>query len=492
MLSEILVALCVVLFVIWYKTNKNNYWKKRNILQIEDLNWIFMFSRSSLAEICKNIYDKYDTPYIGTSMGSTPTLILKNIEDIKAVLADDFSSFYSRGMQPHPNDILADNILFMNNLNRWKLIRHSIAPAFTSFRLKQMFYILEKCARDLVEVVEDNKHARKKPFSFLYTYTTASIGASIIGVDIQAKNSEMDSPFLDMSWELLKPSLKTKIRIFIANKFPKLFKALKLKIFGEHEKFFISMLKSFMENRRRHFRITHDFVEICLQLQYKGMMQDFFTTCEITPTTERLAAQAFAFFIAGADTTANALHFTLIELSNNKHILEKLHEEIDGVFGTYKEELSYNDIEKLEYLDMIISESLRMNPPIGFIQRICTKDTVLPSNVAIEEGTAVVIPIFAIHRDDKYFSVPDLFEPERFCKDSISEMKYMYLPFSEGNRNCIGLEMARLTMKVGLAWLLRRFTLAEQIYKPKFERHSFALRASKAYYKLIVRDLCPE
>lgn len=316
----------------------------------------------------------------------------------------------------------------MDNYNKWKLVRFNIGTLFVSFNLTYMFYILEKCARDLVELVEDSKNIRAKPFVCLYSYTTVSIGASIICVDMESKLSAKDSPFLDISWQILKSSQRSKFYKIYPKMFSKFFKSFELKSYEQYEKFFIGITKTAMENRRHRFRITHDFAETCLLIQYKGMMQDFFTGCEVKPTTEVLAAQAFAFFIAGADTTANAFHFTFLELSNNKHILDKLHKEIDSVFGTYKDQLSYDHIEKLEYLDMIISESLRIYPPISFIQRICTKDTVLPSNVPIEKGTEVIIPIFAIHRNDNFFPVPDLFEPNRFYKDSISEMKYTYLP----------------------------------------------------------------
>lgn len=70
-------------------TNKNlNYWKKRNIPEIEDL----IYENRSMAKICKTIYDKYDVPHIGISSGAISTLILKNIEDIQAVMAGDFKS----------------------------------------------------------------------------------------------------------------------------------------------------------------------------------------------------------------------------------------------------------------------------------------------------------------------------------------------------------------------------------------------------------------
>ncbi|XP_075979970.1 cytochrome P450 6a9-like [Anticarsia gemmatalis] len=488
MLFIVLIILCIVLIIVKYKTTNYDYWKKRNILQIDDLLWTFLFNKRSMSEICKDIYDKYEATHIGTSMGSTPALILKDVEDIQAVLAGDFQSFYSRGIQINPNDILADNLLFMGDYRKWKLIRQKLSPVFTSSKLKNMFYLIEKSARDFIELIEDNRHLRKQPFSVLYTYTTASIGAAIFGIDTQTKNT-MESPFLDMAWKAVKPSFKTNIQVFLSNAFPSLVNIFNFKVFGEHEDFFVGIVKKVLESRRHDTKRRHDFIEMCLELQKHGIMQDFTTGYELNPTDEVVAAQAFALFIAGADTTANALHFTLLELSNNPKILTKLHKEIDGIFGTFREELSYNDVEKLQYLDMVVSESLRKYPPIGFLQRLCTKDTVLPSKVNVEKDTAVVIPVFAIHRDEKYYPQADVFDPERFSPRNVQSLpKFTYLSFGEGNRVCIGTRFARLQLKAALAWLLRRFTLAEQNYTPTFEKSSFALRDPNAYYELIPRD----
>lgn len=438
MLFILLVVIIVCLVIIYLKLKKNNYWKKRNIVQIDDLLVKFMFGNNSFAEVCKNVYDEHDEAHIGTAMGRLPTLMLKDLKDIQAVLAGDFLSFHSRGFMTNSNDLLADNILFMTDFQRWKLMRQKLTPVFTSSRLKNMFYIIEKCARDFVDLVEDNLHLRQKPFNVLYTYTTASIGASVFGIDTQTRNT-MESPFLDMAWKAVEPTMFGNFIIFIANTFPGLFRLLKLKIFGDHEEFFIGAVKTVLESRRHDTRERHDFIEICLELQKHGVMQDFATGFELDPTDELLAAQAFFFFIAGADTSANTMHFTLLELSNNPKILMKLHEEIDGIFENCGEELTYNDMDKLQYLDKVVNEAMRKYPPIGIMQRLCTKETVLPTGVRIAKDDAVLIPVYALHRDEKFYPNPEVFEPERFSpENAIKIKKYAYLPFGEGNRICIG------------------------------------------------------
>ncbi|KAJ8733657.1 hypothetical protein PYW07_014208 [Mythimna separata] len=449
-----------------------------------------MFSKESIPIMVKKIYNDYDEPYIGMTQGTIPTLVLKQPEDIKAVLAGDFQSFHSRGIIANPNDLLADNLLFMNDFQRWKIIRQKLSPVFTSAKLKSMFYILEQCSRDFVVYLEDNLHKHEKPFNALYTYTTSSIGAAVFGIDTQTKNT-MDSPFLEMAWKTLEPSIKQNIIITVSNVFPSLYKMLQLKVFGEYEDFFVGAVKKVLAERRQETTKRHDFIDICLELQKQGMMQDSTTGYELEPTDEVLAAQAFFFFIAGADTSASTMHYTLLELSNNPKILKKLHKEIDSVVESGAKEITYSDIEKMQYLDKVLNEAMRKYPPIGVIQRLCSKDTYLPSGVKIEKDNIVMVPVFALHRDEKYFSSPDVFDPERFSSENVSNINnYVYLPFGEGNRICIGNRFARLQVKVGLASLLRRFTLVEQYnVTPTFEPSPFGLRSPDVRYEWKLRDI---
>ncbi|KAJ8735115.1 hypothetical protein PYW08_014365 [Mythimna loreyi] len=246
----------------------------------------------------------------------------------------------------------------------------------------------------------------------------------------------------------------------------------------------------------------YDLMDIFVEIQRHGMMQDFITSYELEPTDEILSAQAMSFFIAGANTTANTMHYTLVELSNNPDILTKLHEEIDKVFEGRSEELTYKDIEKFHYLDKILNETMRKYPPIGIIQRLCSKDTVLPSGVKIAKGNIVLIPVFALHRDKKYYPNPDVFDPERFSSENdlksifndfgendLNTNNYVYLPFGAGNRLCFGYRFARLQMKVGLAQILRHFTLVEQNVTPKFERSPFSICSPTTRYELKFRDV---
>lgn len=437
----ILLLVLVVLIAVILRRN-SDYWKKRGIVQEDGVIWKFVFGNCSLAEVYKSIYDKYSEPNVGIFLASKPALLLRDLENVQTVLAGDFQSFYSRGISFSPDDKLADNVLFIEDFGRWKVIRQKISPVFTTAKLKNMFYILDRCARDFSENIADHVDFKRRPFNCLYTYTAASIGASVFGIDTKTKNT-MDSPFLDMTSKATSSSFIGNLLFTFANTFPTLFKYLGLKAFGQYEKFFIDVVRNVMESRKKDTVNRHDFIDICLQIQEQGVMKDSTTGYELEPSVEILAAQAFFFFVAGVDTSATTLHFTLIELSNNPDILKRVHKEIDTVFEGCDDKLTYNDVEKLQYLEMVVNEAMRKFPPIGLIQRKCTKSTTLPvGNVKLVEGDLCIIPVYGIHRDERYYQNSELFDPDRFSPENISKLpKFGYLPFGEGNRICLGKHM---------------------------------------------------
>ncbi|KAL0895289.1 hypothetical protein ABMA27_011436 [Loxostege sticticalis] len=488
----ILASICAIL-VFWFlfRNGYKNYWKKRNVKQVDgDLFMKFLFGKQALSEIYKDVYNTYpNEPYVGAVMNREPALVLRDLKNIQAVLLGDFESYHSRGINFNDSDLLADNILSISDYPRWKSIRQKMTPLFTSSKLKSMVNIIERSARDFVKMMENHKNMRDDPFTAMYTFTTASIGASVFGIDTHMKDT-MDSPFLEMSFKSVEPSFLANLKVTISVMFPTLFKILKLKVFGDHEEFFIGAVKKVLAARKNNPQPVNDFMGLCLDLQKAGKIRDNATGYEVEPTDELMAAQAFFFFIAGADTGANTMHFTLLELASNPDVLKKLHEEIDKKFQETNE-LSCDVIENLVYLEMVLSETLRKYPPIGVLSRKCTRDTVLPvGNLKVEKGVSVITPVYAIHRDETIYPNPDKFDPERFTPSNAANIPaFGYMPFGEGKRICIGARYARIQVKVGLVYLLRRFTLKPQKYIPKaFEKSTFSIREPDAKYELILRD----
>ncbi|CAG9576241.1 unnamed protein product [Danaus chrysippus] len=289
----------------------------------------------------QTIYNQYpDEGAVGIGGLFTPTLYVRDPKNVQAVLSTDFNSFYHRGFEVNENDKLANNILFLSG-NKWKLIRQSMTPLFTSLKLKNMFYIMDKSAQDFVQYIKENPEIRKgnNTFQTMSTFCSAAIGASVFGLTTE---SIFDSPFLKMALKIFKPTFQTNIRFAISNMSQTLSNLLNIQFFKEYEDFFIGAIKRVVCQRKEENVKKHDFADICVALQKKnGTLKDPETGLELEPTYELLAAQAFFFFIAGVEPVAAVMFSTLIEIGKNPEIQKKVHEEIDDMFDKNNGKLNF-------------------------------------------------------------------------------------------------------------------------------------------------------
>ena len=125
--------------------------------------------------------------------------------------------------------------------------------------------------------------------------------------------------------------------------------------------------------------------------------------------------------------------YALYELALNPDIQQRLREEISNGIQENGGKLSYDLLFGFKYLDMITNESLRKYPPIPSVVRQCSKDFTLPgTNLVLEKGINVNIPVYSIQRDEEFYPQPEKFDPERFGAENVKNIKsFTFLPFGE-------------------------------------------------------------
>lgn len=165
------------------------------------------------------------------------------------------------------------------------------------------------------------------------------------------------------------------------------------------------------------------------------------------------------FIVAGHETMALALTWTFYLLSFNPLVEERLRNEIAAQTGGGP--LRPEHVEALVYTKQVIQEAMRLYPPAAMIVRAARRRLRL-GDEDVHAGTAVLVPIYAIHRHEAYWHKPDEFDPNRFDADAVAARdRYIYLPFGAGPRICIGLGFAQLEATAILATLIQscRFRL---------------------------------
>ena len=174
-------------------------------------------------------------------------------------------------------------------------------------------------------------------------------------------------------------------------------------------------------------------------------------------TNEQLIDEILILFVAGHETTANALTFILTLLAQHKDILKKVETEVAQVSSTTNDALQ--SISSLTYLTSCINESLRLYPPAWITDRVAIEDVQL-QEFFIKKGTMIGLSIYELHRNAAYWENPNQFIPERFVENPELLKADSYMPFGAGPRLCIGNNFAMFEMILTVFEIIKRFKIS--------------------------------
>jgi len=189
----------------------------------------------------------------------------------------------------------------------------------------------------------------------------------------------------------------------------------------------------------------------------------------------------FALFLAGMELPAIMMSGCIYFLAKNQDVQDKLYEEIKEV--NLDDNLDYNTIMNLSYLDMVVQESLRMSAFADGNWK-CAKDYKVPgTNMIIPKGMHVTLSARGISMDERFFSDPTTFNPENFSKESREKRNPATneIGFSIGPRKCIGNRFAILQFKIGITNMVNRFRIlptpkTPEKYEPDPNKGTFELK----------------
>ncbi|XP_015033184.2 uncharacterized protein LOC26529268 [Drosophila willistoni] len=174
----------------------------------------------------------------------------------------------------------------------------------------------------------------------------------------------------------------------------------------------------------------------------------------------------------GFDTTSMGLIFGLMNMAQYPEKQELCYKEIQEYIEDDFSNLDITQLSKMKYLECFIKENLRLYPSVPIMGRQTTRETELANGLILPAYTQITLHVFDIHRNPKYWSQPDEFQPERFLNENSNDRHtFAYLPFSAGQRNCIGQKYAILEMKTLLVVVLKHFKVLPLVEPKSFEFH---------------------
>jgi cytochrome P450 len=169
----------------------------------------------------------------------------------------------------------------------------------------------------------------------------------------------------------------------------------------------------------------------------------------------QLRDEAMTIFLAGHETTANALSWTWLLLAQNPAVEAKLHAELDAVLAGRAPTL--DDLARLPYCGNVITESMRLYPPAWGMARVAIEDTEI-GGYPIPKGCGVSLAQWVVHRDPRWYDAPLEFRPGRWEGDFLRRLpRFAYFPFGGGPRQCIGNSFATMEATLLLATIAQQF-----------------------------------
>lgn len=468
------IALSLIAYLVKKAWDINQHWEKKGIKHCKPVLFFgncfpIVLNKKSLSDIIGELYNKYPKEQVlGFYDFLTPRLFIRDPELLQKILIKDFTHFTDHGFEINSETNPTDDQLFVMNGSRWRAFRNKMSPIFTSGKLKDMYTTMSSCGENLIEYLKKRENEDIDIRELMGLFSMDVIGAAVFGMDPGTLKNP-DCEFRVMGKRLTETNFQNILRFWLLLAFPKFFQKLGIS-FQDNivNTYYGKLIQQNFEYRKEKQVYRNDFTQMLLQLKEKGKVEvqswdsndDYLKTNEPVGSIEQyeitdniILAQAQSFMVAGFETTAILLAFTLFELTQNPEMQEKVREEI---FEQTKHHggFTYEALKNMKYLEATIKETQRLYPMVAYLFRACTKDYELPDGYVIKKGDHIAIPVSAVHLDPNNYPDPKVYRPERFLEPI---KQGIYLPFGEGPRICIAMRYAIMVMKYGLAKFLMHY-----------------------------------
>lgn len=460
MYSYLLIVFALIVVLYLYLRYYYKHWERLNIAGPKLDEMIFgkmrdaIVSNKNIAHVLYKNYEDYkEHDLVGIYKYLSPAVLIRNPEYVNKVLVQDFDHFQANGFHVGRHDEITSRNPLIVNGPMWRKARDEIAPAFSSGKLKDMVPLTLKASNNMIDYIRDNLAlSYEEGFNardLCKKYVTDNVASCAFGLEVNCFDGQANT-FRKMVENVFDINIYA---VRTLTYFSKLSNWLKQKLVGQRGKYYFrGIVESTVKRRKTSSVRRNDFIDVMMQLKE-------------TDNIDMVLANSVQIITNGTETTSTTMTFLMYLLAVNLNVQEWVREEIDAVLKKHNDEMTYEAINDMEYMDQVINETLRIYPAIQVIQRKCTIAYTFPKTnsmpaLTVNLGTNIYVAVRALHMDEQYFPNPETFEPKRFSPENIDKVpKHVFLPFGDGPRICLGQRFAMIQMKVGLARLLKDFDL---------------------------------
>lgn len=381
------------------------------------------FRRDSLAYMQRAVSEHGDIVYF--RFGPQDVFFLNHPDYIKDVLVTHHQSFMKGRALQRSKRLLGEGLLTSEG-DFHRRQRRLAAPAFHRARLAAYGTLMTSYAARTASRWHDGETLDIS--QEMMRLTLAIVGKTLFDADVESEADEIGAALtavMELFDMLLMPFSE------LLEKFPlphvRRFKKAKARL--------DNTIYRIIEERRRSNEDRGDLLSMLMTARDEegdgGQMSDL-----------QVRDEVMTIFLAGHETTANALTWTWYLLSQHPEVEGRLHEELDSVLKGRQP--TVEDVPRLRYTEMVLAESMRMFPPAWAIGRLTLTEYEV-GGYRIPSKSLVLLSPYVTHRDARFFPDPTRFDPERWTPEAKeSRPQFSYFPFGGGPRRCIG---------EGFAWM---------------------------------------
>lgn len=370
--------------------------------------------------------------------------VVNDPKEVRKIMVDNVKEFPKSDMLHELLKPLLGVSIFTTNGEVWKKQRELLRPSFEMTRISKVFDLMSNAAADMMEKFRKYPNGSIVEVDEHMTFVTADvIFRTIMSSKLdEIKGKEILHAFVTFQEE----TARTAIRKFFC--LPDWLS----NILGENKR-----MKAGAVIRKSLSDIIKPRYDSYKNDNYSDILASLLHTVDASSgerfSFEEILDQVSMLFLAGHETTASSLTWTLYCLSLDQQAQQKAYEEIISINKDGK--FSISDIKEMKYLTNVFKEALRLYPPVGFFARQSKGEAKIRDKV-LQKGAGVVVAPWLIHRHNDFWEAPHEFRPDRH-NESIPKEKYM--PFGLGERICIGQGFAMQEAIIILANILREFKL---------------------------------
>jgi cytochrome P450 len=414
-------------------------------------------------------------PVVVVSFSGKKYYVFQHPDYIKHVLLDNHKHYCKPGATKLLRLFLGEG-LSTSNGELWLKQRRLMQPAFHKERLVQLADMINEETSKLICRLNALPHN-----------STININRETLQLTISIISRAMFSSGLNNEMQQIIHALE-ELASFATNwmksviKIPTTWPTPANNVYWKNCEIFDNIINSIIERRRKQI-MTHNAPNDLLTM----LMESYDEDTKSSMSQKQLRDEVATLFMAGHETSAQTLSWTLYHLAASKEIYTKIKKEVIQILDSSQP--SFENIASLTYTNQVLQETLRHYPPIwALVRRPLLNDYI--DGLHLATGSNVLLNIYGLHHHPTYWQTPQTFNPSHFDKEAEqSRPPYVFIPFGAGPRLCLGHSFAMLVMKIVVTRLVMAFEFSvPEGYVPAIEPN-ITLRAKNGI-PLIINKRC--